>query len=74
MSISIVFSLYYKLDAGVIPLVGSVSMLVPLVVVPLVSLITKPFPERHLNRVFGTPGISGKSVVLDKKEAYSTGR
>ena len=74
LSISIVFSLYYKLDAGVIPLVGSVSMLVPLVVVPLVSLITKPFPERHLNRVFGTPGISGKSVVLEKKEAYSTGR
>lgn len=74
LTISVVFSLYYKLDSGIIPIVGVVAMLVPLVVVPLVSLVTKPFPERHLNRVFGLDSKRGRELVLDKDKAFSAGR
>lgn len=50
--ISVGFSLYYKLDAGVIPLIGSLAMLVPLVVVPVVSLLTPELPPKHVQQVF----------------------
>ncbi len=74
IAISIGFSLYYGLDANIIPIIGCSAMLAPLVVVPLVSLVTKPFPERHLNRVFGLgQGRDGK-VIIERDKAYSTGR
>ncbi|MGC8833949.1 MAG: sodium:solute symporter family transporter, partial [Armatimonadota bacterium] len=36
-----------------IPVGGALAMAVPVVVVPLVSLVTKPFDKKHLNKVFG---------------------
>jgi SSS family solute:Na+ symporter len=71
LTISVVFSLYYQLDSGIIPIVGVAAMLVPLAVVPLVSLVTKPFPERHLNRVFGPDGKRGGELVMDKDKAFA---
>lgn len=53
LTISVIFSLYFKLDAGKIPMVGSLAMLIPLVVLPLVSLVTEKLPEDHLDEVFG---------------------
>lgn len=49
LTISIVFSIIYP---QAIPTVGSVAMLVPLVVVPVVSAVTKPLPEQHLAYVY----------------------
>lgn len=74
VSISVGFSLFYKLDAGIIPIIGSAAMLAPLVVIPLVSVLTRPFPERHLTRVFGPAGDPGKNIVLKQDKAYSPGR
>ncbi|MEG6617426.1 sodium/solute symporter [Peptococcaceae bacterium 1198_IL3148] len=50
LTISIVFSTIYP---QAIPTVGSAAMLVPLIVVPLVSTVTKPLPVQHLDHVFG---------------------
>lgn len=47
-------SLYNILGKPGIPLAGAISMLIPLILVPAVSLITKPFSREHLDRVFGT--------------------
>ncbi|NPV74670.1 MAG: sodium/solute symporter [Pelotomaculum sp.] len=73
MTISVVLSLYYNLDSGIIPLVGSAAMIVPLAVVPLVSLVTRPFPERHINRVFGPEQGRRGEMLIEKDKAYSTG-
>lgn len=35
------------------PLISSIAMLLPLAVVPLVSLFTKPFEASHLDKLFG---------------------
>ncbi|MHB8156885.1 MAG: sodium:solute symporter family protein [Desulfocucumaceae bacterium] len=51
--ISVGLSLYYKLDASVIPTIGSVAMLAPLLIVPFVSLFTRRLPDRHIKKVFG---------------------
>ncbi len=67
LSIAVVFDLYYKLNASVIPLIGSVAMLVPLAVLPLVSLLTKQLPEKHLVKVFGSSSEGGKDVEMFTK-------
>jgi solute:Na+ symporter, SSS family len=36
-----------------IPIAGALAMIVPVIVVPVVSLLTKPFDQKHLDRVFG---------------------
>lgn len=51
--ISVGCSFYYKLDAGIIPLIGSIAMLIPLLVVPMVSVFTQPLPAGHINYIFG---------------------
>lgn len=51
--ISLGSSLYYGLDPGIIPLIGCVSMLVPLLVVPAVSVFTPALPAEHVNDIFG---------------------
>lgn len=48
---SIGLSLY--LGAAMTPVAGSLAMIVPLVVVPAVSAVTKPLPVEHLEKVFG---------------------
>lgn len=53
LAISIGFSLYYGLDAGLIPMIGAAAMVIPLLVVPLVSLLSPKFSQVHLNKVYG---------------------
>lgn len=48
---SIGLSLY--LGSAMIPVAGSLAMIVPLVVVPAVSAVTKQLPQEHLEKVFG---------------------
>ena len=52
VSISVIMSLYYKLDPAMIPIVGSVAMIIPLFVVPVVSLFTQALPAKHLDKIF----------------------
>ncbi|MBO8138346.1 MAG: sodium/solute symporter [Desulfotomaculum sp.] len=49
-AVSTVFSTIYP---AAIPTVGSAAMLVSLLTVPVVSVLTKPLPEEHLDHVFG---------------------
>ena len=46
-------ALFFKLGMPGIPLAGAISMAAPLVIVPVVSWLTRPFPEEHLKKVFG---------------------
>lgn len=62
-AISTVFALIYP-DA--IPTVGVVAMLVPLAVVPAVSLITQPLPQEHIEFVFNDPPI--QELTISNKE------
>ncbi|HHW44988.1 sodium/solute symporter [Desulfofundulus thermobenzoicus] len=73
LGISIVPSLYFHLDPGVIPMVGCLAMIIPLLVVPAVSLITPPLPAEVLDRAFG-PGDAFRKgrVLLQSKEVEST--
>lgn len=54
LGISVVFPVIYRMNSAVIPTIGSVAMLVPLLVVPLVSIFTPAFSEEHLLIVYGT--------------------
>ncbi|RKO65590.1 sodium:solute symporter family protein [Desulfofundulus salinus] len=69
---SVILSLYYRLDPAVIPLVGSLAMLIPLVVVPVVSLFTRPLPVEAVERAFGPGTVPGKRTLLKYKEVEST--
>ena len=50
--ISVGLAWYFKMDAGKIPMAGSLAMLIPLLVVPAVSMVTRKYPEAHLSRIF----------------------
>jgi SSS family solute:Na+ symporter len=71
LAVSLVFSLYYRLDAGIIPIVGSLAMIIPLVVVPGVSLITKDLPARVVEKAFGGPDQDKRAPALKSKEVES---
>lgn len=64
LTISVVCSLYYRLDPGVIPIVGSLAMLVPLVVLPAVSMVTAKLPESHIGKVFGVGPERGQRAFV----------
>lgn len=51
--ISVVWASISGLDASRSPLIGSVSMIVPLVVYPVVSVLTPALPDRHIRKCFG---------------------
>lgn len=40
-------------DEKIAPMISSISMLAPLIVLPIVSLVTPKFESSHLNKVFG---------------------
>ncbi|MDK2821309.1 MAG: solute:Na+ symporter, family [Clostridia bacterium] len=66
--ISIGLSFYYHLDSSVIPTIGCLAMIIPLGVVPLVSLVTPAFSSKHLAKVFGAnkvKNIVSKGLVTD---------
>lgn len=53
LTISLGFSFYYKLDGSLIPTIGAAAMVIPLIIAPLVSVLTPKFSEEHLKRVYG---------------------
>jgi SSS family solute:Na+ symporter len=59
--VSVGLALYYRLDAALMPTIGSVAMIIPLFVVPIVSWLTAPMPVEHLARVYGQ-GIYGAPI------------
>ncbi|APC09482.1 sodium:solute symporter family transporter [Neomoorella thermoacetica] len=68
LAISLGLSFYYHLDGSVIPTIGSLAMVIPLGVVPMVSLVTPAFSREHLAKVFGadrTTTTATKGLVTD---------
>ncbi|NMA65438.1 MAG: sodium/solute symporter [Clostridiaceae bacterium] len=51
--VSLGFSLYFGLDPAVIPIVGSIAMVLPLLVVPAISLVTQKLPDGVVEKAFG---------------------
>ena len=49
----IAVGLYLELGKPGIPLAGAIAMIVPMLLIPVISLFTKPFPESHIKKVFG---------------------
>jgi SSS family solute:Na+ symporter/sodium/proline symporter len=49
------------------PMVGSISMLLPLVVVPVVSWLTPKFSKEHLDWVFGVEKVHESVSLVSKK-------
>ena len=62
VTISILGTLIFK-DEKLAPLVSSVSMLIPLLIVPVVSWFTPAYGEAHLERVFGAENTSGAGLA-----------
>lgn len=56
LGLSLGLAWYYHMDDKLIPTIGSVAMIVPLVVVPLISWVTNKLREEHLSWVFGDRG------------------
>ncbi|GAB6179285.1 sodium:solute symporter [Desulfotomaculum defluvii] len=67
LTISIVFSFYVKLEAGLLPTIGVLAMLIPLLVLPLVSMVTEPLSDSHLKKVFGKSFPTKTRVAKNKK-------
>jgi SSS family solute:Na+ symporter len=62
-TISIVFSVIYP---QAIPTVGVMAMLIPLLVTPVVSMLTKPLPEQHVEYVFNS--LPTRGLMISDKE------
>lgn len=56
LGIMVVLSLIF--DPKFIPIFGCLAMIIPIAIVPLVSMFTEPFTQRHLLKVFGAEGLS----------------
>ena len=68
LTVSVGLSLYFKLDATYIPMAGSLAMLLPLVVLPLVSSFTRPLPAEHVVKVFDTTGAQAQPLLPAKSK------
>lgn len=70
IAISIGASAYIGFDSGLLgkysPMISSVALIVPLLVVPAVSLVTEKFSERHLAKVFGVSKPANREVTFAK--------
>ncbi len=44
---------YFKYGINLSPVIGSISMLAPLIILPLVSYLTPPLPQEYLKKVYG---------------------
>ena len=62
LGVSTGLAVFFRFDDALLPLIGSVAILLPLVVVPLVSLVTERYPEEHLDKIFGSRGMDSKKV------------
>jgi len=57
---SIGCTLYFGMNAALAPKIGTASMIISMIAVPVVSLITSKLPQAHVDKVFGlTPGNTG---------------
>jgi SSS family solute:Na+ symporter len=52
--ISLGLGIYFKFDSSLIPMVGCLAMIIPLGILPVVSLFTGKLPEQHLASVFSS--------------------
>lgn len=52
LSITVFGVIKYGFSSPLIPTVGAVSIVLPLVIVPLVSIVTKPEEQKHLDYIF----------------------
>jgi SSS family solute:Na+ symporter len=68
---SLGLAFYFKLDALWVPVSGSLAMLLPLGIIPLVSFFTKAFPESHLEKIFGE-GEFAKESEAEKGLSFSS--
>lgn len=66
LTISVVCSFYVGVNSPHIPFISSLAILVPLVVVPVVSLVTKGYEEEHLAKIFGTATVKEDANVKIK--------
>lgn len=65
VTLSLGLSLYYGFNGPQIPVIGSISIVAPLVIVPLVSAVTQKFPQEHLEKVFGEAAWEQNKVKLE---------
>lgn len=73
LTVAVAGSLYFKLNPAVIPQIGCAAMLVPLLVLPLVSLVTPALSGEHVEKVFGALAPTDKAYLLTTaKEVEST--
>ncbi|HHV72491.1 MAG TPA: sodium:solute symporter [Clostridia bacterium] len=66
LAISLGLSIYFKLSSNYTTMIGTIAMVAPLLIVPLVSLVTKSLPESHLNIIFPSK--------LEEKIHYTLGK
>ncbi len=59
--------LYIKLGKPGIPLAGTIAILLPLAVMPLVTILTRPMPQEQTERVYGEVGqpVAEKQAVAE---------
>ncbi len=65
--VSIAGSLLFP-DEKIAPLVSTVAMLIPMVIVPIVSLVTKKYETSHLNKIFEPVESSRAMAAAAKSE------
>ncbi|MGI6552659.1 MAG: sodium:solute symporter family transporter [Bacillota bacterium] len=60
LTTSVGLALYYRMDGSLIPTIGSAAILLPLLVVPLVSIFSPKFSAEHLETVYGTAAVTAE--------------
>lgn len=65
--ISVSLSFYFGVDSPHIPLIGSLAIVLPLIVVPVVSLMTQSYSEAHLVKVYGKVDKREKTATRSRK-------
>ncbi len=64
-TVSVAGAIITGMNAATAPNIGAVAMLVSLVVVPVVSLITKKMPAAHIEKVFGDSKVIESNVEIE---------
>ena len=64
VGISMGLSIFYGFTGSQIPVIGSIAIVAPLLIVPVVSAVTQKFPQEHLEKVFGEEVWETKKLKL----------
>ncbi|HEX2944563.1 MAG TPA: sodium:solute symporter family protein [Clostridia bacterium] len=64
-TVSVAGAIIYKMDGSVAPNIGAVAMVVSLIIVPVVSLLTKKMPAAHIEKVFGESKSVGGNAEIE---------